>query len=39
MNRCKIKLTVCKLGGGYNLTYKLTKNIINKYNYSKILGN
>ena len=39
MNRCTIKLTVCKLGGGYNFTYKLTKNIINKYNYSKILGN
>ena len=39
MNRCKIKLTVCKLGGGGNLTYKLTNNIVNKYNYSRLLGN
>ena len=39
MNRCKIKLTVCKLGGGVYFTYKLTKNIINKYNYSRLLGN
>ena len=39
MNRCKINLTVCILGGGYNLTYKLTKNIVNKLNYSKTLGN
>ena len=39
MNRCKIKLTVCKLGGGYNFTYQLKKNIINKYNYSRLLGN
>ena len=41
MNRCIIKLTVCKLGGGegYNFTYKLTRNIINKHNYSKILAN
>ena len=40
MNRCKIKLTVCKLGGGgHNFTYKLTKNIINKYNCSRLLGN
>ena len=33
------KLTVCKLRGGYNFTYLLTKNSINKYNYSKVLGN
>ena len=39
MNRCKIKLTICKLGGGVYFTYKLTKNIINKYNYSRLLGN
>ena len=39
MNRCKIKLTVCKLGGGVYFTYKLKKNTINKYNYSRLLGN
>ena len=39
MNKCLIKLTVCKLGGGGNFTYLLTNNNINKYNYSKILGN
>ena len=39
MNRCIIKLTVCKLGGGGYFTYKLTKNIISKYNYSRLLGN
>ena len=33
------KLTVCKLRGGYKLTYLLTINNINKYNYSKVLGN
>ena len=40
MNRYLTKLTVCKLGGGYKLTYLLTKNNnVNKYNYSKVLGN
>ena len=39
MNRYLTKLTVCELGGGYKLTYLLTKNNINKYNYSKVLGN
>ncbi len=39
MNRCITKLIVCKLGGGGYFTYKLTKNIINKYNYSRLLGN
>lgn len=39
MNRFLTKLTVCKLGGGGNLTYQLTNNNINKYNYSKVLGN
>ena len=40
MNRCIIKLTVCKLGGGWvYFTYKLIKNIINKLNYSRLLGN
>ena len=39
MNKYLIKLTVCKLGGGYNFTYLLTNNNINKYNYSKVLGN
>ena len=40
MNRYLAKLTVCKLGGGgYNFTYLLTCSSINKYNYSKILGN
>ena len=40
MDKYLTKLTVCKLGGeGYKLTYLLTKNNINKYNYSKVLGN
>ena len=39
MNRCKTKLTVCKLGGGHDFTYKLTNNIVNKLNYSRLLGN
>ena len=28
MNRYLAELTVCKLGGGYNFTYLLTKNNI-----------
>ena len=39
MNIYLAKLTVCKLGGGHNLTYLLTNYNINKYNYSKVLGN
>ena len=39
MNIFLTELTVCKLGGGGNFTYLLTNNNINKYNYSKILGN
>ena len=39
MNIYLIELTVCKLGGGDNFTYLLTNNNLNKYNYSKVLGN